>query len=490
MWSLEILSTVQRLGKGAAAGVAFACAAAQSSGPPTILAAADRSVAPNLILVVIDTLRRDHLGCYGYSRPTSPKLDAFAHDAALFDHCLAPSSWTEPSTASLLSGLYPPRHGCHEYAKLPDEVELLSEILTAHGYRTGGVSGNPNASPRFGFDQGFASFWFDAANKAREYPDVSELVAQADAFLAKADERPFFLYLHVMNVHGPYLVPEEWRERFREPGAADFPFQNELWKELLRKGGVARRSEVTPAHVRDLTNRYDAAIGYTDAVIGDFLARRRAAAGSNRDLVVVTADHGEELFDHGGFGHGFTLQHEVVDVPLLVQLPAAAADRVAGIRIDTPVSLVDLPATLLDLAALLPSSAAGRVGDGFSLAPLLRGATRGAAIERDAPLFAQLERDKQGSALLLQCWPLRWIETSFDYAGRHDVAELFDEVADPQERHDLLPADPERATRMRRALAGRLHALEAQGMKVGPAVLDAETRAQMAALGYGVGEQR
>jgi len=465
----------------AAWGVAIVgCVPAATQEAPTAAPAAPRRP-PNVVVVVIDTLRRDHLGCYGGTAGLSPRLDALAAESALFERCLAPSSWTEPSTASLLTGLYPTRHGCHEYAVLPQELELLSERFRAAGYRTIGVSGNPNASPQFAFDQGFDAFWFDASDHARDYPDVSELVEHAETLLAEDDGRPTFLYLHVMNVHGPYVSPEPWRDRFRRKGAVDFPFQNEVWKAVMREGALARRKEVTPERMADLGSRYAAAIAWTDEVVGRFLERRRATVAGSDEIVLVTADHGEELFDHGGFGHGFTLHREVLDVPLLLRLPAGSAP--SRRRIDVPVSLVDVPATLLDLAGLLPADAAGGVGDGRSLRPLLEGRE----FERDAPLIAQLERGKQGSAFLLQSGSLRLIETRFDYAGRHDVAELFDLVADPRAQHDLLAADPERAARLRSLLAWRRKMLEEQGLAMEPLALTPEQKAQMEALGYSVG---
>lgn len=509
-WSWEILQTVMRLAKGAfsrepraaaraaigsavgwavgwavatATGV-VACAIGAAPAPtPQAAPAAPATAKPpkpqNVLLVVIDTLRRDHLGCYGERRPLTPRLDAFAADALIFDHCMAASSWTEPSTASLLTGLYPTRHGCHEYARLPEELVLLAERFREHGYRTLGVSGNPNASPQFGFDQGFDTFVFDESDHARDYPDVTELVAQAEALLAQPTAQPTFLYLHVMNVHGPYLTPPAWRDRFRVAGASDFPFQNDLWKDVMRKGKVARRADVTAADRADLGARYAAAVAYTDDVIGAFLERRRAGAAGDEELVVVTADHGEELFDHGGFGHGFTLHHEVVDVPLLVR-PAGGG---GGRRLEAPVSLVDLPATLLDLLDLLPVAEAGRIGDGQSLRPLLDGGE----FLRDAPLVAHLERGKQGAAFLVQSWPLRLIETSLDYAGRRDVVELFDVVADPFERSDLLARDPVRAAALTAASRARRAQLAAQGLAVESTPMSAQQRAQMEALGYGAG---
>jgi arylsulfatase A-like enzyme len=497
-WNLEILSSVTALSKRrtkraaaaaallgalALATLAIACfsdprpaggGAAPSSGSP------GGGARRNLIVVVVDTLRRDHLSLYGYGKPTSPGLVEFAKSAIRFERASAASSWTEPSTASLLSGLTPPRHGAHEYARIPASVTMLAEVLHDAGYRTGAVSGNPNASPLFGFDQGFDSFYFPGNDEARDYPDVSELVAKARDFIkagAHDAARPFFCYLHVMNVHGPYLAPPEFRERFLERPFEEFPFQNDLWKEILRKGHVERRKEVTPEKLRDLTARYDGAIAYTDSLLSSFLNERLAAGGDKNDLIVVTADHGEELFDHGGFGHGFTLHHEVVDVPLLLRLPGGEG---GGTRIDAPVSLVDVAPTLLDLLGLLDEQPGRRFGDGVSLVPLFSGAP----VERETPIVAELLREKQGEAFLIEQWPLRTIVTAHDYAGRRDVVELYDEAADPQELHDLAAADPARAADLRRAAAARRAALEAGAFASTREELDEAARRKMKALGY------
>jgi arylsulfatase A-like enzyme len=458
-----------------------ACPAPPAQDPPTA-----RDDRPDVVLVVIDTLRRDHLSAYGYAKPTSPRLAELAKSSFVFDHAIAASSWTEPSTASLLTGLYPPRHGAHEYARVPAAATLLSEVLHAAGWKTGGVSGNPNASPQFGFDQGFDSFEFSGNEEAREYPDVAELVAKARAFLqqarASAPAAPRFCYLHVMNVHGPYRAPPQYRARFVETPCEDFPFQNEIWKEILRKGHLERRKDVTPAKLHDLTARYDGAIAYTDEVIGGFVGELLSGDGGKNTLVVVTADHGEELFDHGGFGHGFTLHHEVVDVPLLIRLPGGEG---GGARIADSVSLVDVAPTLLDELGLLGTQPDGKFGDGLSLLPLLKGGK----IERDAPIVAQVERGKQGKAFLLEQWPLRLILTGHDYAGREDVLELFDEVADPEERRDLLANDAARATELRRRVATRRAQLEAAALPTTAAEVDEAMRRKLDALGYDKGDK-
>jgi arylsulfatase A-like enzyme len=329
---------------------------------------------PSVILVVIDTLRRDHLGFHGYERDTSPGLDRFARESAVFENCLATSSWTKPSTVSLLSGLYPPRHGVHRNRRAHGDIEFVSERLRETGYATAAFSGNMHVSPTFGMNQGFDHFKGGRRFGANNYPDIQELLAGASTWLQEQTEKPSFLYLHLMNVHGPYRAASRYSDRFRSKSHRPFPFQNKLWKRIVRSGDLEQRKAVSDGHLNDLTARYDGAIAYTDEILTAFFDSLRDNGSLARSLVIITSDHGEELFDHGGFGHKRTLHSEVVDVPLLVRDPDGTG---AARRIATPVSLVDIPATILDRVGLLKPGEG--FGDGRTLLPLLRGSETDAA---------------------------------------------------------------------------------------------------------------
>ncbi len=434
---------------------------------------------PSVILVLIDTLRRDHLNLYGYSRPTSPGLSRLARESFVFDHCYAASSWTKPSTVSLLTGLYPARHGAHDQnSPAAPELTFLAEHLTEQGYACWGVSGNPNASPTFGMDQGFERFHFSQNEVAREYPDITELLEPARAWLQEDRERPLFLYLHVMNVHGPYLSPEGYFERFLEPPREDFEFRCDLWMDIMQRRKVHRRAEFAEGHRNELRARYDAAIAYTDEVLETFFEELRVSGLLDASYLIVTSDHGEELFDHQGFGHGFTLYDEVLRVPLLVRPPGGTQGEQ---RIDARVGLVDVPSTLLDLLGIPASDQEGAFCDGWSFAPLMGGASR----EQERMLIGQVHRVKQGKLLSLRQWPYLYVEVEEDYSGRLQTTELYDSSQDPGQQHNLARQRQADAQVLGQTLRELFDKLESEAFQATPVELDDETLRQLEALGYG-----
>jgi arylsulfatase A-like enzyme len=433
---------------------------------------------PSVILVVIDTLRRDHLGFHGYERDTSPGLDRLAHESAVFENCLAPSSWTRPSVASLLSGLYPPRHGIHRNKRAGADIEFIAETLQGHGYTTAAFSGNMHVSKTFGMHQGFDRFKGGDRFGADDYPDIQELLRDARAWLHANSKQPSFLYLHLMNVHGPYRAASRYGDRFRTESHRPFPFQNKLWKQIVGSGDLTQRDQVSDEHLNDLEARYDGAIAYTDEMLTAFLDALKDDGTLGSSLLIITSDHGEELFDHGGFGHKRTLHAEVVDVPLLIRDPDGSG---AGQRIRTPVSLVDIPATILDRAGLLQSG--GGFGDGRSLVPLMRSVTANAP-RSERPLIAELDEATSGRAFLIQEWPLRLVLVEQEYTGRANSIDLFDLEADPGEQVDLSLTQRQRA----RELQARATKIRSELQRSGsapqavPIVGDLERRLE--ALGY------
>jgi arylsulfatase A-like enzyme len=440
----------------------------------------EEAAQPSVVLIVIDALRRDHLSLYGYAKDTSPGLARLAEESAVFERCLATSSWTKPSMLSLLSGLYPPSHGGHRDRKASPRIDFLGEVLQERGYATAAVSGNPHVSPAFGMDQGFDHFEFGGNRHARDYPDLTVLLDGARAWLAAHADEPFFLYLHLMNVHGPYRAPPEFRLRFLEEPHAEFHFRSRLWKDIVRGGRLERRADFSKAHLRDLTARYDGAVAYTDSVLTRFLEELREKGILDRSLLVITADHGEELFDHGGFGHKRTLYGEQLEIPLLIREPAGVG---AGRRIAEPVSLVDLSATILDWLGLLPPENGGAFGNGRSLVPLLREPREG-RLPPTRHLLAQLDEVSAGRAFLVQEWPYRLLQIEKDYQGRENAVELFDVAADPEELVDLAPQRSERVAELEALARALRSALEAHPFEGDPAQIDEDLARQLEALGY------
>ncbi|MGH9464447.1 MAG: sulfatase, partial [Thermoanaerobaculia bacterium] len=325
---------------------------------------------PNLLLVVVDALRADHLGCYGYPLPTSPNIDRLARESVVFDQAFAHSTWTKPSVATLLTSLYPSRHGLGRMAVETDaghRAEVLSrrhltlaEQLAKHGYATGAFGANVHLQRKTGFAQGFDRF------ESVRLLTASELDGRWRAWLATGVAEPWAAYLHLMDAHWPYdrYLPLAEAEA-ASPGVNPFgdptlaPEPPESWQAVA---GWAER-HLDAANLAALRARYDAEIAFLDAAMGELLAWLAERGLAERTVVVLTADHGEGFYEHGQLQHSFRPYEEVSRVPLLVRTPTAFGIRPG--RVAEPVGLVDLAPTLLKLAGAPPLPDAA----GVSLVP-------------------------------------------------------------------------------------------------------------------------
>ena len=304
------------------------------------------------MLVLVDTLRADHLGAYGYPRPTSPHLDALAARGLRYERAYAHSGWTLPSVASLLTGLHVHDHrvGLSHLDKdamgaLPTERKTLAEALSAAGYRTAAFVNNPFLAPRYGLDQGFEVYdTVEASNQ--HHRSAAETVAAGLAWLGadgggETGGAPSFLLLHLMEPHLDYAPPEATRGTWSAPswpgGLDEGTAPGHVFLELKKAG-----ADPDPALREHLSRLYDEEILAVDLALGEALSGLEARDGLSRTLVAFTADHGEELWDHGGFEHGHSLLGEVTRVPLVL----AGAGVPAGV-VETPVGQVDLFQQLL-----------------------------------------------------------------------------------------------------------------------------------------------
>jgi len=382
--------------------------------------------APNsVVLIVIDTLRRDHLGTYGYERDTSPALDEFADASVRYTQARSQAPWTTPSIASLLTSRYPEQLGVTDVESvLPEAATLLSERLQEAGVATGAVVSHRFSSKRWGFDQGFD--YFDDSNAlghdAVTSPDVTD---KALAFLDAHRDTPFFLYVHYFDPHFAYREHAGFAFPRESPYAG--PIRPDVrFGELLR-----RQALLTAEDARELERLYDSEIAFTDAEVGRILARLDELGLDDRTLVVITADHGEEFLDHGRIGHTKTLYDELIAVPLLVRWPGQAAGVVTA-----PVALLDIAPTVLG-ALDLPADpgAAGR--------PLPR---PGDPPPADRVLFSATQRPTSQRAV---------IGGGYKLIDPGDGAlELYFLADDPGERRNLADAEPAVRERLAAALAG------------------------------------
>jgi arylsulfatase len=391
---------------------------------------------PDVVVIVVDSLRADHLSHLGYEFPTAVSLDGFLADAAIFARAYAPSPASVPSTATLMTGLLPARHRLGHEDRLGPDVETLASRLTDAGYTSFALSHHARVTAETGLDRGFERFQ-GTTSGLLDYPDASDAVAFVREFLARDPPRPFFLYLHLMNTHGPYRVPPDRQsELLGRPPQQDMHYGDALMRGVLR-GAPAAKAQVATAHVRSLTEQYDTAARYTLDRVAEIL-RLLEHAGVYRDaLIVLSGDHGDELFEHGSFGHGATLYTEVIHVPLYVKPPGG----VAKLRMDAPVGLQDVAPTVLELLGLPP------LGDGVSFAGWLRGGPAPPTDER-ALLFEIPGDPRRTRAIAADRYKL--IRQGADPGSA--TVRLYDRVLDPRETDDIAAGGGELVSELSRRL--------------------------------------
>jgi arylsulfatase A-like enzyme len=296
---------------------------------------------PNVILISIDTLRADHLGCYGYHRESSPNIDRMAAEGTLFENAFSPTAWTLPGHASMFSGLAPQRHGAtRSETAIRSEVPLVAEILRDHGYRTAGVVNAPFMQAKFGFDRGFDGFTYVPKLEVDRHQKTVLDTLHAD------DGRPFFLFLHYMSVHDPY-APEDPYNRFvgtyEQPIGVDGQRLLKLWRAMDRGEATLNADEV-----RFLDDLYTGGVLSVDARIGELLESLEQLGLAEDTVIILTSDHGEEFMEHGSIVHTKTLYDELLSVPLIVRGPGVPA----GARVRSMAGLVDIMPTVLGLVGL------------------------------------------------------------------------------------------------------------------------------------------
>lgn len=411
--------------------------------------------APNVILITLDTTRRDRLGCYGYSRDTIPSLDLLAQDSVLFTRATATSSWTLPTHASLFTGKFPSAHGAHhdphgdralsdaldddgkhEYLRansLSVEEQTMAELLKENGYSTGAVVAGPWLKRIFGIAQGF-DFYDDSSFDSSDGARADEITRRAIRFIGQHTHEKFFLFLNYFDPHGPLSDP---------------------W-DLARTWNPDRKHPLP-------SDRYDGEVLYMDYHIGLLLDHLKEVELYERTWIIVTADHGELLNEHGTSGHGSSLYQQEIAIPLLIKYPSGV---IAPHRSDRAIQQTDILPMLLDRLGI----------------PRPEGVTGGIPRRIDHPTFAEVypldEMSSDGAwlAIFEGRYKLLW-----NSLGRH---QLFDLRTDPDELHNLARAEPERVRDMALAIT---EFLDLQPRPAAPGdreLVDEETRRALQSLGY------
>jgi arylsulfatase A-like enzyme len=434
--------------------------------------AQDPSVAPpNLLLISIDTLRADVLGCYGSTRNTSPTIDRLAREGTRFADCSSTAPWTLPAHASLLTGTYPTTHGVknHERRLDPAHATLATRLLD-RGFETRAIVNSHHlGDPRYGLQEGFRETTYIAELDAstRTVANCGEEVnARAAAALASM-RQPFFLFLHYYDAHTAYRAGEPYDGMFVEP--YDGPMKATT-RQLSRYR--IRGQDITGRDGRFLRQRYEAEVRRVDDLVEVLLARLDELGLAENTIVVLTSDHGEEFGERGGAMHGRSQYQEVLHVPLIIKGPGLATNRV----VQEPVSLIDVAPTIL--GALDPRDETGF--EGIDLSGTLRGEVF-PAVER--LLFAEADHenwiDRKSYADVVRM--VRLGRAKLCYNEVLDRFELFDLELDPAELHDRLAEEPELARRLKRELR-RFAAREQGGIAIPPP--GAEQQKRLDDMGY------
>lgn len=422
---------------------------------------------PNILLITLDTTRRDRLGCYGCDLPTSPSLDALAGESLLYTRAIAPSNWTLPSHASLFTGKFTSSHGARfdpegplslgghlegseEFWERfrarglsPEEV-TLAMLLAGAGYTTGGVAAGPWLKRTFGLDRGF-SFWDDEQISTENGRPADQVTQTALRWLRDHGGERFFLFLNYFDPHFPYHPPYEFARRFL-PGATDLSKLNAY--------------SPTPEERRAL---YDGEILYMDHHVGRLLKAMRELGLYDGTWIIVTSDHGELLGEHGLVGHGKRLYQEEIHVPLFMKFPRG--ERGSG-RSDDYIQLNDIMAVVLDRLGL----------------PLPPGTQSGLPPKPGHPPVAEiyplefLGDDGDSRAIFDGKMKYLW-----NARGRN---ALYDIARDPGEQVNLLEDRPRKAGKMEASLLAYLSRLPGPGGGGEQQVVDEETRKALKGLGY------
>lgn len=395
-----------------------------------------------VILISLDTLRADHLGCYGYSRETSPNLDALAAESIVFNHALSPMPATLPAHSSMMTGTNPYYHQVHDNVNSPLAASntTLAEILKENGFVTGAIIGAYVLDRQFGLDQGFDTY-DDAIDTSQQVSELcpfsnerpaDEVTRRAGQWLEEHQVARSFLFLHYYDPHFPYV----WHE------GTPFKF---------------------PSLMPSFKDCYDSEIAYTDHWVGQFIDRLKQMGLYDSSLIIVVGDHGESLGDHKEGAHGFFVYHSSIHVPLIIKLPGLATP----VRINNVVGLIDIVPTVCQLLGIEPPTEV----EGKSLLGDIRQ-------DRDRAVYCEslTPTAYNGQSLLgLVTERYKYIHTT--------RAELYDLCDDPGETEDIIDEYPEIARMFEDRLLTKL-----SGTDMRPSdskiELTQEARVRLAALGY------
>jgi len=441
-------------------------------GNPVLVSADCCEERPPIVLISIDCLRADHVGAYGYERDTTPHIDAFADDAVLFETAVSTAPMTLPSHTSMFTGLFPSRHDGSKWAKIDSTTPYLAEILSRAGYQTDALVTGAYLSQDYGFERGFDFYFMD-------YPSpAAETVDQGIELLRLGEGADQFLFLHLIDAHWPYQPPEELRDRFVTQPSDIGPLLHKI---------VNHEPPSSPREVEQVIGLYDSEILSIDTALGRFFDAMKSMGLYDRSLIILIADHGEAFYGRGHWQHSQTLHEELIRIPLIVKWPDTPSEGWPRGRIPNQVSQVDLFPTILSAAGITPPTS-----DGLDLREFVE---QTAEAKKERSLISENAwRSPIGWArkLSIRTDRLKYIVSLSAPPGVEPTEEhveheeLYDLVADPDERVNLLDEADFDVEPFRRELAsylGDARAMRASRDSEG-IVEDETTLERLRSLGY------
>ena len=438
----------------------------------------------NVILVSIDTLRADHLGCYGYQKNTSPNIDMLAADSILFERCYSHSPLTLPSHMSMLTSLYPVSHKLYDNTseaglELDPTIITLADLLRENNFVTSAITGGAWVSAIFGFPKGFDLF----LENTRNVDDNPEhLFSQTKNWIQRYQSQNFFLFLHTYEVHGPFFPPSPYNTQFTAEDA--------LWKGVDPYKIIAQeegqKTELSDKERANLIALYDGEIRYTDeALIKPLVLLLNELNLYDKTMIIVTSDHGEEFYEHQGWLHFDTLYEEVLHVPLIIKLPGS---NYRGNRVSNISRVIDIGPTILDVLGI---NFSGVPFEGASLMELIKKREKESRLSIGYKFYPQYDNNHQYVFKLQRISGHKGMskiilnENITKNSGAAFDIEFFHLGQDPMEKNNL--ANLQRIQAQRFLANIRKYYTEAKSAKDRPyksGKIDEELRKRLKALGY------
>lgn len=419
---------------------------------------------PNFMVFIIDATRHDHLGCYGYHRDTTPTIDSLAAEGVRFTNAASNSNITRLTVPSIFTLLSPSALGVgSETTKMASRAVTLAELLKNEGYRTLCFIPNPSMRKPLNFGQGFDVYddkIFYRRN-FRSWESQSVINERMLRWFERNRDKPYFVYIHNCDVHGPYSPPAPFDRMFYDEAAEIRPISEGEYD--MMHGYQRIRDDRTDLNY--YIALYDGELRYVDTKLRELLSGMQSLGVADKTVLFISADHGEQFLEHGRWDHGRDAYDPVVHVPLIMHDPR---DLCYGLTIEAPVHTFDISATVLDLAGV-PAEPEHQAK---SLMPLVTG-------EADRTWEYSFIDSEDARALRNECW--KFIEDR-----KYGFEMLFDLAADPGELENLVDVDTAQADELRRKMAAIVaaNAIIAQGGFLEPHALDAESIEQLKALGY------